>query len=63
MIQTEFLMKNTPQFKIGDWVTVAKLPANLADRADIDTLEVFKKALDKTFRVQATDVTAILNLW
>ena len=51
-LTSAFDVKKTPQFKVGDRVTVITLPPNLDDRAQIDTPEVFRRALGKTFRVE-----------
>jgi hypothetical protein len=45
-------VKRTRHFKVGDRVTVTTLPPDLDDRAKINTLEVFQRALGKTFRVE-----------
>lgn len=55
-------MKKTPQFKIGDRVTVTKLPPDLHDRAEIDTPGVFRRALGKTFRIEGFDDRGHLEL-
>jgi len=43
--------KKQRPFRIGDSVTVKRIPAGLTDTAGIGTPGVFKRALGKTFRV------------
>ena len=57
-----FDVKKTPQFKIGDRVTVTTLPPILDDRAEMDTPGVFRRALGKTFRVEGFDRYGHLEL-
>lgn len=55
-------MKKTPQFKIGDRVTITKLPPDLDDRAEIGTPGIFRRALGKSFRVEGIDEDGHLEL-
>jgi hypothetical protein len=55
-------MKKTATFKIGDRVTVTKLPPDQDDRAEIDTSGVFKRSLGKTFRIEGFDADGNLEL-
>jgi hypothetical protein len=57
-----FDVKKSLQFKIGDRVTVRKLPSALDDPAQIDTPGVFRRALGKTFRVEGIDDHGHLEL-
>ena len=43
--------KRQRPFKVGDSVTVKRIPADLTDSAGIGTPGVFKRALGKTFRI------------
>jgi hypothetical protein len=43
--------KKQRPFKVGDSVTIKRVPAGLTDSAGIGTPGVFKRALGKTFRV------------
>ena len=54
-------MKPAP-FKIGDMVTIIRVPAGLDDRARIDTPGVFQRALGGTFRVAGVDNNGHLEL-
>jgi len=49
-------------FKVGDFVTIKKIPTGLTDTAGINTPEVFKRALGKTFRVEGFDDYGHLKL-
>ena len=51
-----------PKFKVGDWVKVKKIPSDLTDSAGIGTLEVFKRALGRTFRIEGFDNYGHLKL-
>lgn len=55
-------MKKTPHFKVGDQVTISRLPPNLDDRAELGTPGVFQRALGKTFRVEGFDDYGHLEL-
>ncbi len=57
-----FDVKRNPQFKIGDRVTVTKLPPNLRGEGGMDTPGVFRRALGQTFRIQGVDDYGHLEL-
>ena len=40
------------KLKVGDWVKVVKIPPHLGDSAEIDTPGVFRRALNKAFRIE-----------
>jgi hypothetical protein len=50
------------QFNVGDLIRVVQIPADLHDAAGIGTLEVFQRALSKTFRVEGFDEHGHLEL-
>ena len=50
------------KFKLGDFVRVVKIPADLDDRAGIKTPQVFDRALGKTFRVEGFNELGHLEL-
>jgi hypothetical protein len=53
---------SSSKFKVGDFVRVVKIPTDLHDAARIDTPEVFKRALEKTFRVEGFNELGHLKL-
>jgi len=55
-------VKKSQQFRIGDHVTVTKLPPDLRDGAGLQTCKVFRRALGKTFRVEGIDEQGHLEL-
>ena len=57
-----FDVKRTPQFRIGDRVTVTRLPPGLVGGEGMDTPGVFRRALGKTFRVEGIDDHGHLEL-
>ena len=54
--------KKQRPFKVGDSVTVKRIPADLTDSASIGTPDVFRRALGKTFRVEGFDDYGHLEL-
>ena len=46
-------MAKPHEFRVGDTVKVVGIPPNLHDAAGIGTPDVFRKAVGKTFRVEA----------
>ncbi len=57
-----FDVKRTPQFRVGDSVTVVKIPPGLVGGEGLDTAGVFRRALGKTFRVDGIDEHGHLEL-
>ena len=49
-------------FKVGDFVTIKKIPKGLTNSAGIGTPRVFRQALGKTFRVEGFDDYGHLEL-
>jgi hypothetical protein len=46
------MQKVRHKFRVGDWVTIVKIPSDLTDTARIGTPEVFKRAKGKTFCIE-----------
>ncbi len=55
-------MKRTQQFRVGDRVTVVKIPSGLMAGEGFDTPGVFRRALGRTFRVDEIDEYGHLGL-
>jgi len=49
------LLKKSPhRLRVGDLAKIVRIPADLKDSAYIGTPAVFKRALGKTFRIEAS---------
>ena len=56
------MVNPNPNFKVGDFVRVVKIPPALNDTAGIDTPGVFERALGKAFRVEGVSELGHLEL-
>ena len=56
-------MKRNPQFKIGDRVTVMKLPPNLHGGGGMGTRGFFGRHSVRRFALKGSMITATLSLW
>jgi len=54
--------KKRSLYKIGDAVTLVKIPPAVKD-TPVETISVFKSAVGKTFRVAEIDEHGHLELW